>query len=207
MKYFSLIHPGQISQAQGGAKIIPADEFSELLSGKELLKKIEEDIALYKSEVEKECEIQKELAKQEGFEKGLNEWTQKIKECEEHIKIVRQEIEKLIVPVALKAAKKIVGNEMQLHPDLVIDIIKQSLKSVSQHKRFTIYVNKQDLSIVDENRPKLKEGLESVESLGVAAREDIKQGDAIIETEAGIINVEQEKLWKSLESAFTALMK
>ena len=96
---------------------------------------------------------------------------------------------------------------MQLHPDLVIDIIKQSLKSVSQHKRFTIYVNKQDLSIVDENRPKLKEGLESVESLGVAAREDIKQGDAIIETEAGIINVEQEKLWKSLESAFTALMK
>ena len=100
MKYFSLIHPGQISQAQGGAKIIPADEFSELLSGKELLKKIEEDIALYKSEVEKECEIQKELAKQEGFEKGLNEWTQKIKECEEHIKIVRQEIEKLIVPVA-----------------------------------------------------------------------------------------------------------
>jgi type III secretion protein L len=206
MKYFSLIHQDLVRQAPN-QKVIPAAEFSELLNGQELLKKIEEDMALYKKEIDEEAEKLKEEAKKLGFEEGLKEWSQKMKECEDHIASVKGEMEKMIVPVALQAAKKIVGKEMQLHPDVILDIIKQSLKSVSQHKKFTIYVNRQDLAIVDENRPKLKEGLESVESLAVATRDDIKPGDAIIETEAGIINVEQEKLWKSLEAAFSALMK
>lgn len=206
MKYFSLIHKDQLVKAPGKT-IIKASEFSELLNGQELLKKIEEDIALYRKEIEEECVKLKEEAKKEGFAKGLEEWSQKIKELEDHIQSAKEEVEKLIVPVAMQAAKKIVGKEMELRPDIILDIIKQSLKSVSQHKRFTIYVNRQDLNLVDENRPKLKEGLESVESLSVATRDDIKPGDAIIETEAGIINVEQEKLWKSLEAAFTAFMK
>lgn len=207
MKFFTLIHKDEIHLASGDKKIIPSDEFSTLLEGKELLKKVEEDIALYRKEVEGECEKLKEEARKAGFKEGLGQWTKKLAECEKALSQTKAEVEKMIVPVAIQAAKKVVGKEMKLHPETIVDIVKQSLKSVSQHRRFSIYVNKQDLAILEENKAKLKEGLESVETLGISVREGIQQGDAVIETEGGIINVEQELLWKSLESAFTKLMK
>jgi type III secretion protein L len=204
MKFFNLINEGAIHPAS--SKVIPNQDFSKLLDADQLLEEAKENIKKYKETVDKECEELKEAKKKEGFEEGLDQWSKKVAECETLLQAAKQDLEKLIIPVAISAAKKIVAREIETHPDVIIDIIKQSLKSVSQHKRFTIYVNKHNLAIVDENRVKLKETLESVETLTVMPRENIKLTDAIIETEAGIINVEQEQLWKSLETAFANLI-
>lgn len=206
MKFFDLIYDDQLHLAPQ-QKVIPAEEFSLLLEGKELIAKIQEEGIRYKKECEEECEKLKQQKLEEGFNEGLDKWAQQLALCENQLKKTKEEVEKLIIPVALKAAKKIVGKEMEIHPETIVDIVKQSLKAVSQHKKFVIYVNKQDYAILDENRAKLKEVLESVDSLSISVRDDILPGDATIETESGIISVRQEQLWKSLETAFQSLMK
>ena len=150
------------------------------------------------------------------------EWiskTQRKRECdalqhlgEELITLKNSELDSFQLPDdlydAIQAAKKIVGREIELDRNTIVDIISNKLKSVAQHKCVTIYVNQSDLTLLDKNRPRLKEVLENVEALSVQAREDVETGGCIIETEGGIINnASLEAQWRALETAFQALMK
>lgn len=83
----------------------------------------------------------------------------------------------------------------------------QSLKPVVQHHKITIYVNKKDLTLIEENKSSIKEILEQVESLSIQERSDIEVGGCVIETEAGIINAQLENQWRALERAFKSFME
>ena len=111
------------------------------------------------------------------------------------------------MPVALKAAKKIVGREMELSDEAIVDIVSNTLKSVSQHKKITIYVNKKDLDALERNRSRLKEIFETLDVLSLRERNDIAPGGCIVETEGGIINAQLENQWRILENALEMLIK
>ncbi len=205
-KFFSLIHNGTLGLAPQ-AKIIPQSEIDTMLEGVQVLEKVKNDAEDYRLEVAKEAESLKEQAQREGFQEGFKEWAQQISLLEQEIVKVREELEKFLVPVALKAAKKIVGRELELSEDTIVDIVSNTLKSVSQHKKITIYVNKKDLEALENNRSKLKEIFESLEVLSLRERNDIAQGGCIIETEGGIINAQLENQWRVLENALEMLLK
>lgn len=205
-KFFSLIF-GEKNTIAANKRIIPADSISQLLDAEEVLAKVKSDAESYKLEVAKECEKLKENAQAAGFSEGYQSWAEHIAKLEEEIVLVRKELEKLLIPVALKAAKKIVGREIELSEDTIVDIVSNSLKAVSQHKKITIYVNKKDLDPLEKSRGRLKEIFESLEVLSLRERADIARGGCIIETEGGIINAQLENQWSALERAFASLMR
>lgn len=205
-KFFSLIY-GEKNKIVPNKKIIPGEAIGLILDAQEVLVQVKKDAEKYKIEVAQECEKLKELAKQEGFAEGYQKWAEHIAKIEEEIIKVRTELEKMLIPVALKAAKKIVGREIELSENTIVDIVSNSLKAVSQHKKITIYVNKKDLDPIEASRPRLKEIFESLEVLSLRERPDIARGGCIIETEGGIINAQLENQWSALERAFTTLMK
>jgi type III secretion protein L len=205
-KFFSLIHGGAIRLAPK-TKVIPQDVISTILMAEDVLEKVKQDAESYRLEVAKECELIRQQAQQEGFEAGFKQWSEHVAKLEEEIIKVRQELEKFLVPVALKAAKKIVGREIELSEDAIVDIVSNSLKAVSQHKKITIYVNRKDLEPLEKNRSKLKEIFESLEVLLIRERNDIGPGGCIIETEGGIINAQLENQWRVLENALANLLK
>lgn len=205
-KLFSLIY-GNKNKVISNQRIIPAESVGLMLEAQEVLHKVEQDAARYKLEVAQECEKLKEKAQQEGFAEGYQKWADQLASLEAEIVKVRQELEKMLIPVALKAAKKIVGREIELSEDTIVDIVSNSLKAVSQHKKITIYVNKKDLDPIERNRNRLKQVFESLEVLSLRERSDIAPGGCIIETEGGIINAQLENQWNALERAFTSLMK
>lgn len=205
-KLFSLISGERLHGAQK-RKIIPAEDFSSLLDAQELLDQVKKDADAYRLQVTKECEILKEQAQKEGYEEGFRKWVEHIASLEQEIERVRSDLEKMLIPVALKAAKKIVGREIELSDDTIVDIVSNSLKAVAQHKRITIYVNRKDLDSLESHRPKLKEIFESLEVLSLRDRADIAPGGCVIETEGGIINAQLENQWKALESALDVLFK
>lgn len=205
-KFFSLIH-GETVHVSPKTKIIDAEAFSTMSDAFEILQAVKKDAEKYREEVLSECEKLKEQAQKEGFEEGFKQWVEHIAKLEEEILKVRSDLEKVVVPVALKAAKKIVGREIELSEKTIVDIVSNSLKAVSQHKKITIYVNKKDLEIVEAHRAQLKTLFESLEALSIRERSDISQGGCVIETEGGIINAQIENQWRILEQAFEALMK
>lgn len=203
--FFSLIKRGKI-RAAPKTKVIPQEDLDELLNGKELLEAIQKDAEDYRLEVAKECEKLKEKAQAEGYEEGFKTWVEHIAKLEEEIAKVRKEFEKVLVPVALKAAQKIVGKALESE-GTIVSIVEQTLKPVTTHKKITIYVNKKDLEVLENNKQHLKNLFENLETFTLRERSDISSGGCIIETEGGIINAQIENQWRTLEKAFDNLVK
>lgn len=205
-KFFSLIYGDQVKLA-ADTKIIPADSFSTLLNASDILSKIQSEAEQYRQQVIKECEQIKENAFKEGYEAGFQEWAQQLVHLEKEVEKAHLESQQSVIPVALKAAKKIVGKEIELSPETIADIVSINLKAVAQHKKITIYVNPGDFQALDKNKGRLRDIFESLESFSIRPREDINPGGCIIETEIGIINAQIEHRWDILEKAFEALIK
>ncbi|QVL55984.1 MAG: HrpE/YscL family type III secretion apparatus protein [Simkaniaceae bacterium] len=205
-KFFSLIYSGEITQGSDD-KVIPSEEFSELLKATDVLNKAKADVKTYLENNKEEC--QKLLAKSEeaGFNKGLSEFNKQILHYQEKVKQLEHELQKTILPLALKAAKKIVGRELELKPETIVDIVRQTLKPVTQNHHIKIFVAKQDKEALEKEKKELRNILEHVQTFIIEERQDITPGGCIIETEAGIINASLENQWRALESAFEAFMK
>lgn len=205
-KFFTLIHGGSLHAAPK-TKVIPAEEIGTLQNAVEVLENVKKDATQYKKEVVSEIEKLKEEAQREGYEAGFQQWVAQIAKLEEEIAKVRKDMERVILPVALKASKKIVSKELELHPNSIVEIVAANLKAVSQHKQVIIYVNKKDLETLDAQRPRLKQIFEGLEVLTIRDRADIAPGGCVIETEGGIINAQIENRWRILEAAFETKAK
>lgn len=205
-KLFTLIHGDRIHAAPK-RKIIPADELATLQSALEVLEHIKQDVEQYRLQIAKECEDLKEDAFKKGYDDGFQQWTEHFAKFEKQLEDQHKDMQKMIIPIALKAAKKIIGREIELSEDTIVDIVASNLKAVAQHKKITIYVNKKELEVLEKNKPRLRELFEHLESLSIRPRDDIIPGGCIIETEIGIINAQMEHRWHVLEKAFESLMK
>lgn len=206
MKYFSLLSGQQIHPAPG-KKIIPSEEFSTLHDASEILHIVKKEAEEFKRDTVKEMELIKTQAFEEGFQEGLLALNKHVLLLDEELKKIRKDIQQKILPLAIKAARKIMGEELKLHPDRIVDIVMTSLKPVTQHRKIIIYANKADLEQLEAEKPKIRQMFEHLENLSIQERADIEPGGCIIETEAGIINAQLETQWRTLEIAFDAFMK
>ncbi len=202
--YFSLIS-GQIVKRANGKKVIPSEDIQNLITAEELVRHTKEEATSYKKNVITECELIKDKAQKEGFEAGYREWEKHLVQLEEEIAKVREELHKLILPIALKAAKKIVYTEIATSPNVIVEIVKETLKSVAAHKKIVVYVNKNDIDTIEKSKPELKNLFENLESFSVRDRDDIEPGGCIIQTEIGIINAKLKDRLLTLETAFQHL--
>ena len=150
-KYFSLVYSGEIHRGEDD-KVIPGEEFSELLKAIDVLDKAKKDVKTYLDQNKKECEKYLEEANQAGFNQGLTEFNKQIIHYEQKMKQFEHELQKLVLPLALKAAKKIVGRELEMNPETIVDIVRQNLKPVTQNHHIKIYVSKQDLDILEKEK-------------------------------------------------------
>lgn len=188
-------------------KIIPAETFSTLIEVTKILEKAKEESSYIKENTLKECEILKEEATNKGFNEGLEKLNEHILKLDNTIKTLNEEYEKQILPIALKAAKKILAAELKTNPEAIVNIVKGALKPVSQHLKIKILVNKQDLDVLEKNKPQIKKVLDQVQTFSLEERNDIEPGGCIIETEKGIINAQLENQFRALEAAFKSFMK
>jgi type III secretion protein L len=205
-KFFSLLNKEEV-RIVPGKKVIPAAEFSTLKEAHEILQQVKGEAIEYKRKVVAEIELIKETAFQEGFQEGLKSLNAHLFALDQEMKEIRKEVQKSILPLTLKAARKILGEELALKPERIVDIIITALKPVTQHRKVIVYVNRSDLETLEAHKPEIKKIFERLESFSLQERSDIEPGGCIIETEAGIINAQLENQWRALESAFEAFTK
>lgn len=205
-KLFTLIYGDKLLVAPN-KKIIPAEELSTALEAAEVLEHAKADAEKYHLKVAADCEEIKENAFKEGYSEGFKQWAEHLVSLEEEIGKAHKNLEQLVLPVALKAAQKIIGREIELSPDAIVDIIIASTRAVAQHKKVVIFVNKNDWERVEQNKARIKELFEDLQSLSIRPRDDIEPGGCVIETEIGIINAQMSHRWRTLEKAFEKLIK
>ncbi len=206
VKLFSLLSDQEVRLAPG-QKVVPASEYTEMKEASDILKTVKMEALEYKREAAVDAEKVKEQAFQEGFQEGLRSLNQHLLVLDRELKAIREDVHKKILPLALKAARKIIGEELKLHPERIVDIVMTALKPVTQHRKIVIYANRSDFDALEKEKPKLKKMFEHLESFSLQERSDIEPGGCMIETEAGIINAQLENQWRALESAFESFMK
>lgn len=203
-KLFDLIDKRSINVAPGVQRI-PGEAVTTLFDCQELLATVKKDAEEYRKSVVADCEEIKKKAEMEGFAAGYDQWTQMVGSLEKEISRVKGELQKVVMTVALKAAKKIVTTEISVNPQVTVDMVSNTLKTVAQHKRIVVYVSKQDYDNIEKEKNNIKTIFEELESLVIRERDDLGVGDFVIETEGGIINARLKDRWKTLEAAFEAM--
>ena len=201
MTIFSLLLSDTEVHLAPGVKVIPQKQVSKLLDLKELQKLVEEEAENYRREVDQECEVLREQARQEGFATGETTWARAISGLEQEAEAIRAEYEQEMVPGVVKAVERIIGTKLKMDHDLIVSIVAQSLRSVIQYRTITIYCRKEDLDLLEKAKPKFRKLLERCETLNVQDRSDIEPGGCIIETEGGIINAQLSSQLAALERA------
>ncbi len=206
MKFFSLIFQGELHPAKG-KKILRKEEYSTILSAEEVLEKAKEDSAALLKKAELDSISLRKKAEEKGYDEGLGRFNEHLVRFDQEIARLRHEMQQMVLPLVIKASQKIVGRQLELNPETIVDIVMQALAPAVQNHRITIYVNKEDKDILEANKPRLKEILEQVDSFSIQERADVEKGGCIIVTEAGIINATMKNQWRALEAAFNKYMK
>ena len=206
MTLLSLIYDGKI-QAPANKKILKSAEFTQLISIEELFEKAHQEVLQLEQETHQNAELLKKQGYEDGKQEGLALYNQHMIYLDQKVKEMEHEMQKLILPLALKAAKKIVGTELKLHPESIVDIVMQALKPVRQNYEIKIFVSKEDKEELEKEKEKLKLLFDHLRILTIEERENLTKGSCIIETEGGIINASLDNQWKALEAAFESFAK
>lgn len=89
-----------------------------------------------------------------------------------------------LTQLAVKIAEKLLGQELSLRPERVVDIVRQCLKRADQARRIMVRVNPEDIGQVEAALGRLERACEA-EVLQVEPDAAVDRGGCIIETELG----------------------
>lgn len=200
MKWFSLIYQGDIHPSTD-EKVISHEDFGKLVTATEVMEKAKEDAELHLETTKKQCLELKKEAEERGFEEGLGRMAELLIFHDRELKELRLKMQQMVLPIALKAAKRIVGKELESFPETIVDIVMQAIAPITESHQVTLFVNKADRELLEKEKPRLKEALDQVDILRIEEKSDIERGGCIIKTEGGMINASLENQWRAIERA------
>lgn len=188
-------------------KVVPHTAMGTFVELNNLIEDAKNQLERLKQDFEQKQLEAIEEKKKEAYQEALTIFNQHIFALDAEVKTLRTHLMKQVLPLALSAAKKIVADQLKLHPDTIVAIIQKQLLQCASCKKVKILVAKQDKLILDEHKLELKTILDQVESFAIEESSNIDEGSCIIETEAGTINASLDLQWKALENAFQRFMK
>jgi len=189
------------SKIHASKNIIPKDEFACVIEAKEMIEKAQQEAQSIIERAHQQAKLIGEEACKKGFEEGLEPYNTHILYFDDRIKVLRHELQKTILPLVLKTTRQIVGEGLDQHPEIVVDIVTKAIKSVTTSNEVKLFVNKADFQILEDNKENFKRLFEHIEMFIVEIRNDVERGSCIIQTEKGILNANLENQYKALENA------
>jgi flagellar assembly protein FliH len=166
----------------------------------------------------------KEKAFQSGYDDGLKVAEKEISETIERMSQVftnalkelaslKDEIianaEGDLIELTMTIAKKLVCRELKQHPEFLIDVIKEAIKTSKMENEITIRINPEDRTILEQHSGELMDFLKSVtfnQTAKIIVEDDISltQGGCVIITDTNIIDMAYESRLDSVIEAITS---
>ncbi|NQS75781.1 MAG: hypothetical protein HQP61_04955 [Peptococcaceae bacterium] len=119
-------------------------------------------------------------------------------------KIRRQTLETMeqeIVELAREIAEKLVSQQLALAPEMVIQIAEESLRLVADRLQVVLYINPQEMELVESRRDHLASLLPERAQLQCIADGEIQPGGCWVETEQGRVDATMKTRWDELVRA------
>ena len=151
---------------------------------------------------------------EDGQEKAFKEMQERIdsihnvfKEGIEDIASLKQRIlsqsENDIVRLATEIAKRLACRELQQHPDTIVAIVKEAIKTVGGEDKVVIEVHPDDHAILTQYMDELKENPEGP-VIRMEANPEVKPGGCIVVADTGLTDMSLEARMDSIDQLLIA---
>src|ERR1700742_393065 len=108
-------------------------------------------------EAERQRDVIREQAKQEGHASGLAEWNQRLAQTGQRADELVKNWEETMLRLSVRVAEKIIGEQLKLQPDTVVDIVREVLKGARPGRHLILQVNEADVQPVPARLDRLRE--------------------------------------------------
>lgn len=98
------------------------------------------------------------------------------------------EAEPFLVELSVEVAKKVIGAELQVSPELVLEMSKKALRRSRVHGQITVCVNHKYFDHVQEHRSQLLELLDGQAEVSIYPDHTVQDGGCVIRTHLGSVD-------------------
>jgi flagellar assembly protein FliH len=191
-----------------GAKIVPFKQIDptavHVPDTQELIdRNVELALNQYQQQFQMQLQQETQKAYQQGLADGKNQTVKKLgNDLQKSIQALQkvamtlkgelseiyQNEEQELLKLSLAIARKIVDNEIETNPEIVLTVVKNSLNLLNERKKAKILVNAQDWTLVKNNITNLNIKTELPDDLEIISSTAIKPGGCRVESPGGSID-------------------
>ncbi|MBN6185831.1 flagellar assembly protein FliH [Aneurinibacillus sp. BA2021] len=210
-----------IAEAEQKADEILADARRQ---AEQVVADAEQEINAWWAQKRQEDEEVRMMVQQQGYEQGMEQGREEgrrlvyeeyatalqqsaaiLNEAPEVKRQMIKEAEPFVLDLAIEIAKKVIGDQLSLDKENVIDMIRKALARTQEYKAITVAVSPDVYPYVQENRAKLLEVLDSQVEMTVVPDESVADGGSVIRTTMGSVDArvdtQLEEIKKALQAA------
>lgn len=180
-------------------KVLKREVFEAAQEARDVVSVAQERARQIIEDAQRERDKIREQARQEGKTEGLAEWNRILADTTRRAENLTKSWEETMLRLSVRVAEKIVGEQLRLHPDTIVEIVREVLKNVRPGKRLTIQVNPSEAQRVRGRLDRLRESLGTSSEIDIVAMASVPAGGCVIDSELGIIDARLETQLKCLE--------
>lgn len=109
--------------------------------------------------------------------------------------------EEEIVQLAIAVARKIIGQDLTVNPDSIVDIVKRAIQKATDREELTVRVNPDNLDDTLNGKDKITQAVKGVRKLKILADKAIAAGGCVVESSNGTVDARVERQLKEIEQA------
>ena len=100
-----------------------------------------------------------------------------------------KDVEKDLIELVISIYEKVLYRKVEEDRELIVSLVLNGVDNLEVDRKLTIILPKESYEIVEEHRDEILAKVSSVNELDIRINSDMKQGDCIIETSKGSVDV------------------
>ena len=121
--------------------------------------------------------------------------------------VVVRNAEEKIIELIIEIAKKIIRQEVKQDKSIVVKLVEEGIKRITEREKLIIRINKDDLENLKDNRELLLSCADGIKSIEFQEDGRVGNGGCIIETVVGTVDVRLESQIGVVAKAFNDMLK
>jgi flagellar biosynthesis/type III secretory pathway protein FliH len=191
----------RIIKSGTGKPIVEAPVYDARLEAQELVDHAREEAEQLRAQSQAESERLKRQAEAEGRERGLAAVTELLAGARVAAARARQGSEAELRTLAVRIAEKILGRELSLRPEAVVDVAAEALRFGGEPRELTVRAHPDDLAALERGKPRLVERCRAGGAVVLRADPSVGRGGCIIESELGVVDARLSVQLEAIERA------
>ncbi len=191
-----------LAEAAGGRRptVIKDETIREFEDLSEAIERAEERARRIVEEAHEEAEAIRSRAAEEGRREGREELVDLVADVRRRYRTIQEEAEQDMLDLAFRIARRLVGREIDREPEVVEEMIADSLEHVRGKRQVVVHVHPDDLPHLEEQREALSRQLDGA-AIYFEGRADLERGGCLIETATERIDARLEMQLEQLREA------